>query len=75
MAADLWPRLMGGCFLFSGSLAWPVGSPGLTPVPLPVVVLFVGTEWGPRSAGGRIEPLVEPAGVLHEKCQEILFRG
>ena len=43
MAVDVWPRLVGGCFLFSGSVVWPVGSPGLAPVPLPVFVLFVGT--------------------------------
>jgi hypothetical protein len=28
MVADLYQRPMGGCFLFSGSLVWPVGSPG-----------------------------------------------
>ena len=60
MAAGLCPWLIRGCFLFSGSLVWPVGSPGLAPVPLPVIVLFVGTGLGPRSAGGRNEPFVEP---------------
>ncbi|MDE8670987.1 hypothetical protein PY310_20715 [Pseudarthrobacter sp. H3Y2-7] len=40
---DLCRWLIGDGFLFPGSLVWPVGSPGLAPVPLPGIVLFVGT--------------------------------
>jgi hypothetical protein len=72
--ADLCRLLIGDCFLFSGSLVWPVGSPGLAPVPLPVIVLVVGTGWVPCSAGRRPEAFGEAGGLLQEQFQEVPFR-
>lgn len=51
MVDDVWRRVDRRFFLFSGSVVWPVGSPGLEPGPLPGMGLVVGTGWAHAQPG------------------------